>query len=374
MSVFLFMENEKLVESTVFTPEKSHYETINLLEKEDAFLNILKLFSPGTSLRTAVDDMVRAKMGALIVVDKEGLSNAFEGGFRVNCKFSAQRLVELAKMDGAIILSNDLKKIFYANTLLVPSAGIKTKETGTRHKAAERISKQFGAIVIAVSERKNKTTVYWGNEKHVLEKSEEILRRATETLQILEKQKESFNDLLLHLNVLEITNLSNTRDVCEVLQRTEMIKRVSEIVRRCLVELGKEGIIISMRLKELTRDFYREVDMILEDYFGLGSARVEELLESMNFDFLLETSNVSRMIFEDIHDKEISPRGIRILSKTDLLPKDMDTLIGKFGRLDQIFDLGREDLMSVFNNESFINSLIMDLRDLREKILAGKKV
>jgi diadenylate cyclase len=368
------MENEKSVNEVVFTAETQKYDSVKAPEKEDNFLNVLKLFSPGTSLRTAVDDMVRAKMGALIVVECEGIAGGFEGGFRVNCKFSAQRLVELAKMDGAIILSNDMKKIIYANTLLVPSVGIKTKETGTRHKAAERISKQFGAVVIAVSERKNKTTIYWGNEKYVLENSSEILRRATETLQILEKQKESFNDLLLHLNVLEITNLSNTRDVCEILQRAEMMKKISEIVKRCLVELGKEGIIVSMRLKELTRDFNKERDLILEDYFTGDSLRIKNILESMNFDFLLETSNISRMIFEDLHDNPVSPKGFRILSKTGLLEKDINLLLNNFGNLDKIFELGMEDLGSVFKNEGFVGALISDLRNLREKILAGKRV
>ena len=71
---------------------------------------VLKVFSPGTAIRTALDDILRARMGALIVVDKEGLFGIVEGGFRVNCRFSAQRLVELAKMDGAIILSKDFKR------------------------------------------------------------------------------------------------------------------------------------------------------------------------------------------------------------------------------------------------------------------------
>ena len=74
-------------------------------------VGLLKLFSPGTSIRTAIDDLMRARMGALIAIDAEGFFNVVEGGFKVNSKFSPQKLVELAKMDGAIILSRDFKKI-----------------------------------------------------------------------------------------------------------------------------------------------------------------------------------------------------------------------------------------------------------------------
>ena len=343
-------------------------------KKEIDILEVLKIFSPGTAIRTALDDILRARMGALIVVDKEGLSNIIEGGFRVNCRFSAQRLVELAKMDGAIVLSDDLKKIVYANTLLSPSSKILTKETGTRHKAAERTAKQFGTIVIAVSERKNKITLYYGEGGHFLEKTSEILRRAAETLQILEKQKDIFNDLISHLNVLEMTNLTTTRDVCSVLQTMENIRRISENVKRYLIELGKEGIIVSMRLKELTKNLGKEREFLLKDYFRNRYSKADELLKNVNFDFLLETSNIARILFGEIHDQPVSPKGFRILSKTDMLEKDIKILLDTFGSLDRVFDLDKDSLSSLFKNEKLVESIIKDLKNLKEKILVGKSL
>jgi len=342
--------------------------------EESDFLEVLKIFSPGTSMRTALDDMMRARMGALIVVEKEGLSEIVEGGFKVNCDFSSQRLVELAKMDGAIVLSNDLKKIIYANTLLTPRGGIKTNETGTRHKAAERTAKQTDTIVVAVSERKNKITLYSGDEKYVLENTSEILRRAAETLQILEKQKEIFDDLLSHLNILEITNFSTISDVCSVLQRIELIKKTSDIVKRYLVELGKEGVVVSMRLKELTRNLNYEREMILKDYFGSDFPRVDDILKNMNFDFLLETPNISRLLFEELHDKPISPKGFRILSKTNLLEKDVQDLLGNFGTLDRIFYANRESILEVVKSEKLAEGVLRELESLKEKIMTGKKI
>ena len=362
-------EAGKMQEEIIFQSQPAPEE-----KKEMDPLDVLKIFSPGTAIRTALDDILRARMGALIVVEKEGLSEIVEGGFRVNCRFSAQKLVELAKMDGAIILSEDLKKIFYANTLLTPSSKIPTKETGTRHKAAERTAKQFGTIVIAVSERKNKIIIFFKDKGYFLEKTSEILRRAAETLQILEKQKEIFNDLISHLNVLEMTNLTTTRDVCGVLQTMENVRRISENVKRYLIELGKEGTIVSMRLKELTKNLGRERELLLKDYFGQRYSKADELLKNINFDFLLETSNISRILFGDMNDKSVSPKGLRILNKTSLLEKDIKILLNNFGSLDKAFDLDKETLAGIFKNENIINSVVRDLKNLKEKILIGKSL
>lgn len=368
--------NEIVVPVELLNNVSTNDSVEQLSGESDSFelANSLKLFAPGTAIRTALDDLLRANMGALIVLDKEGLLQVIDGGFRVNCKFSAQRLVELAKMDGAIIVSKDMKKILYANTLLVPNARIKTRETGTRHKAAERTSKQFKTLVVAISERKRKITLYCGEERYTLESSSELLRRAMETLQILEKQKEIFNDLLSHLNVLEMNNLVMTSDICNVLQRMEMIKRIADVVKKYLSELGKEGTIISMRLKELTKNFSKDRDMVLRDYFGSKFYRADTMLNEMGFDFLLENSNISRMLFEEIHERLISPKGLRILSRTNLLEKDLKILINHFGTLDKIFDAKREELLDIFRNEDLVDSFSNDLLNLREKILAGKRV
>ena len=343
------------------------------LEKRE-FLEVLKIFSPGTSIRTALDDIMRAQMGALIVLEKDNLQSIMEGGFKINCRFTPQKLVELAKMDGAIILSKDIKKILYANTLMAPSAKVPTQETGTRHKAAERTAKQLGTVAIAVSERRNKITLYFKNESYFLEETSEVLRRAAETLQILEKQVDMLNDLLSHLNILEITNLTTMSDVCSVLQTLEMVRRISEIVRRYLIELGKEGTIVSMRLKELTKNLIKEREKIIEDYFGLRQNEVDKILENVNFDFLLETSNILRILFAELHDRPISPKGTRIIGKTNIFEKDAETIMENFKTLDRVFNLDAESIRPLFKNENLVDSIINEIRNLKEKILMGKKI
>ncbi len=361
------MEKEVIEIEEIAETEKEIYEEKDIQE-------VLKMFAPGTSLRTALDDFLRARMGALIVFENDKTQDIIEKGFWVNCKFSAQKLVELAKMDGAIILSNDAKKILYANTLLAPSLGVSTKETGTRHKAAERTAKQTGTIVVAVSERKNKITLYYKDMKHIMDESSEILRRASETLQVLEKQREMFNDLIFNLNILEINNLVTIDDVSGVFQRIEIIKRISEIVKRYLIELGKEGMIVSMRLKELTRNLNKDEEIILRDYFGSDSRKMLDMLEKMNFDFLLESNNISRMLFEELHDKPISPRGIRILSKTNLLERYIDYFVVNFGTLDKVLSIDEDELSKIFESEDLAKHFLQELDVLKEKIMLGKKI
>ena len=344
------------------------------LVEEKELAEVLKMFAPGTSLRTALDDLLRARMGALILLENEKTADIIEKSFWINAKFSAQKLVELAKMDGAIVLTNDGKKILYANTLLTPSANIPTKETGTRHKAAERSAREKEAVVVAVSERKNKITLYYKDMKHVMGESSEILRRASETLQVLEKQKEMFNDLISNLNILEINNLVTINDVSAVFQRIEIIKGISDIVKRYLIELGKEGMIVSMRLKELTKNLNKDEETIIMDYFGSDYKRIMDMLDKMSFDFLLETSNISRMLFEELHDRPVSPKGIRILGKTNLLEKYINLLVVNFGTLDKIFSADKEELYKIIENEELARHLAQELDAIKEKIMLGKKI
>ena len=342
------------------------------IEKE--FVDVLKMVAPGTSLRIALDDLLNAKMGALIVFDNGNLLDIVEGGFRINSKFSAQKLVELAKMDGGIILSLDAKEILSVNTLLFPDISIHTKETGTRHKAAERTAKHAKTIVIAVSERKNKISLYYGNTSYQLQKSSEVLRRSSETLQILEKQREVFDSLLDNLNSLELRRRSTINDVCLVLQRLEIMKRISDVVERSLIELGKEGMIVRMRLKELMGGLQKEEELILRDYLATDYSSSLDLLGKMDFDFLLEPMNLSRLLFEELHDRNIFPKGIRLLGKTNLLERYVDLLIGNFKNLSEILVASNEQLLEVLEGEAMIAFFREEIYNLREKINLGKGI
>ena len=339
--------------------------------KKLTFLEILSLLSPGKGLRKALDDILNGEMGALIVIDSLVLKEFFEGGFRVNCKFTPQRLAELAKMDGAIILSSDLNKILFANTLLVPDKGILSNETGTRHKAAERIAKQTGTWTIAVSERRHKITLYYEDRKYVLQDSESLIRRATETLNILEKQREIFDDLLTNLNVLEITNLVSVGDICSVLQRIEIITKILNNLRRVLIELGSEGAIVKMRIRELFRDLDEVRERIIIDYFDRSNT-AKRILSGMTFDSLLDISSLADRLFGLSLDSKAFSKGYRLLSKIRLNKEEIILFKDNFKSLAEVLNASDDELNGVFRDSK--DTFKRELNNLREQIMVGKKI
>lgn len=334
-------------------------------------LDILKKISSGTELRNGINDIVNGGMGAIIVVANPKVYEIFLGGFKVNCKFNSKRLFELTKMDGAIILSEDFKKILYANTLLIPDSTLPSSETGIRHQAAERTAKQTGTLVITISQRRGEIIIYYGNHKYVLQPTEDLLRRATETLQILEKQKEIFNELLLNLNVLELTGLVSIGDICKILQRIEMIKKIESIINEYLVELGKDGAILKMRMREIMRGIEKEDDLIMKDYIPYP-LKTKQFFESLNFEEILNLENISIALFHQPLDKETIPKGYRLLDKTSLAKEKIENLAKELGNLKNILDADDETLINAVGVDAELFK--KNISNLREKILVGKMI
>lgn len=359
--------------------EEIKEDLVEAIEKQLTKLNLLKKFSSGTELRNGINDIVSSGMGGLIVISNPKVYDVFQGGFKVNCKFSSKRLVELSKMDGAIILSDDFKKILYANTLLIPDSSLSSFETGIRHQAAERTAKQTNGLVIAVSQRRGEITIYYRNYKYVLQPTEDLLRRATETLQILEKQREIFNEILINLNILELTNLVSIVDVCKILQRIEMIKKMAKIINEYIIELGKDGIILRMRMREIIRGVEKEDDLIIKDYIQ-NPSKVKQFFDNLNFEEILDLNNIALNLFNESLDKkidesfnkEIVPKGYRILDKTSLTRDEAENLVKESDNLDSILNADTDILTKIIgvNSENFKK----EMSNLREQILMGKGV
>src|SRR5207249_7909238 len=134
-----------------------------------AMMEALSAVAPGTPLRDGLDRILQANMGALIVVgDGPEVLNICSGGFLLDAEFTPQRLSELAKMDGAIILAPDASRIARANVHLVPNPNVPTSETGTRHRTAERVARSIDVPVVSVSEDQQVIAVYVDDQKHPL--------------------------------------------------------------------------------------------------------------------------------------------------------------------------------------------------------------
>ena len=230
-------------------------------------VDILKMVAPGTQIREGIENILNAKTGGLIVIgDGKEVLNILDGGFYVNVEFTPARLYELAKMDGAIILSEDLKQILYANAQLLPEKSITTNETGTRHRTAERVAKQTGKTVISISQRRGIITIYQKDFKYVLQDTSKVLAKTNQALQTVEKYQQVFSEKINILNEYEFNDIVTLINVVETIQRAEMLMRVADEVQKSIYELGTEGRLLKMQLDELTNGVEDEEKLIIKDY------------------------------------------------------------------------------------------------------------
>ena len=236
--------------------------------KDENITSVLKLIAPGTPIRDGLENILRAKTGALLLItdNSEILKEIVDGGFTINEEYTSSKLYELAKMDGAIVLSGDMKRILYANAQLIPSHEIITTETGTRHRTAERTAKQTGELVISISQRRNIITVFKGTDRYVLEDTEVVLNKANQAIQTLEKYKKVFDNKLNILNEYEFNDIVTLQNVILAIQRAEMVMRIVDEIQRQIYELGNDGRLVKMQLEELIGGLEKEEKLIIKDY------------------------------------------------------------------------------------------------------------
>ncbi|EOD00638.1 DNA integrity scanning diadenylate cyclase DisA [Caldisalinibacter kiritimatiensis] len=353
--------------------------------KNDDIYESIKIVAPGTPLREGLENIVRAKTGALIVVgDSEEVMNIVDGGFHINSEFSPAYLYELAKMDGAIILNHDSKRILYANTQLVPDPIVTSAETGIRHRTAERVAKQTGELVISISQRRNIITLYKGYSKYVIKDVSEILSKANQAIQTLEKYKSVLDQAMTNLSALEFEDLVTVYDVVTVLQRTEMVMRIVKEIEKYILELGNEGRLISMQLDELTGNVEEDGKNVVRDYYvqkeDTNYDDVVKKLRKLSQEDLLDLTNIARVLgYEgglNALDEGVSPKGYRILSKIPRLPLNvLENVIDMFGSLQEILKASISDLDAVEGiGEIRARSIKEGLRRFQEQSLLDRHI
>lgn len=325
--------------------------------QQEVMNQLLQLVAPGTPFREGLENVLRAKTGALIVVGySPEVMEVVDGGFSINCDFSSNYLYELAKMDGAIIMSEDMKRILYANTQLIPNSSIPSIETGIRHRTAERVAKQTGKLVVSISQRRNIITLYQGNLRYSLKDMGVILTKANQAIQTLEKYKAVLSQSFTNLSALEFEELVTLQEVAHVIQRVEMVLRIKMEINRYVNELGTEGRLISMQMDELVGGVEEDAWFLLKDYTKDNSEeKIREIragLKKLSSEELLDASPIVRLIgysqTNNMADESVSPRGYRLLNKIPRLPlMIMNNLVERFNRLPHILMATIEELDEV---------------------------
>lgn len=350
------------------------------LEKDKDIKTILKIMAPGTPLREGLENILRAKTGALIMLsDNEFNSKIIDGGFTINAEYNPAYIYELAKMDGAIVISSDLKKIISANTQLMPDSSIPTFETGTRHRTANRVAKQTGAIVIAISQRRHIITVYKDDIKYVLKDSSVILGKANQAIQTLEKYVSELERVTNNLNLLEFQDVSTLFDVLTVIQRTEMVMRIVAEVERYICELGNEGRLISMQLAELVKCIEQDGILLIRDYCqsNIDYNDVYRGIQEMSSEELLDLESICKQLgYSGIPfiDTLISPRGYRIINKIPRIPSSViENLVRNFKELKAVLEASYDQLDKVEGiGEARARAIKNGLRRIKERVMLDK--
>lgn len=323
---------------------------------QEQFRKSLQILAPGTLFRVGIENILLANSGGLIVVgDSPELMAIVSGGFQINAEFTPERLYELAKMDGAIITSHDAGKILIANAQLDPDPHIHSNETGIRHRTAERVARQTGKLVVAISQRRKVITLYQGNIVFRLRDLPSILVKANQALQTLEKYRNVMLKELQHLGGVEFEDMVTVSEVCEVLKRSIKVLRIANEIEHYIAELGSEGRLVKMQLDEMIANVEEEALLIIQDYSNTAEKNPRELLAAMMRSFEEDVSDVvfiARLLSlgtATSHlDQMVSPRGYRMLQKLPRIPTSIiDNLVERFGLLAHILRASIEELDEV---------------------------
>lgn len=317
-------------------------------DRHEKLIEVIEQVAPGSVFREAIDRILNTGTGALIVVGMlTDLRSIMSGGFNINCEFTAPRLFELAKMDGAVVLSKDLKSISWANVHLVPDPAIPTHEAGTRHRTAERVARGYrNAYVIAISEKMNTVSIYVEDEHFTLESIPLVLAKADQALQTLSRYRARLDKEYGHLNTLEIEDMVTLSDVVRVIQRNEMVARIADEIKFHASELGKDGRLVSLQLNELMAGVKRLGRLLIGDYYLQRKDRslddVADDLGRLGGDELMEENMVAKALgyrsSMELMNKLVRPRGYRVLSMiTPRLPVPVvDNVVARFDNLKNI--------------------------------------
>jgi len=313
--------------------------------------------APGKPLREGLDRILQGKMGGLIVVgDGPDVLSICSGGFLLDAEFTPQRLYELAKMDGALILAADASRIARANVHLVPNPNVPTAETGTRHRTAERVARSVDVPVVSVSEALSVISVYRNDRKHPLEPTARLLDRSNQALQTLERYKNRLDTVSGNLSALEVEDLVAVRDVVTFLQRAEMVRRISEEIDGQILELGVDGRLVRLQLEELMGGVEDDRRLVIQDYFQDRPQwrldQADRALRDLGTESLLSLEEVAAVVHLPTEsqglDASVQPRGYRLLHRIPRLPDGVhEAVVECFGNLQKIMRATIDELDDV---------------------------
>ena len=332
--------------------------------------DLLKLIAPGTPIRDGLENILRAKTGALLLItdNNDVIKEIVDGGFYINEEYTSSKLYELAKMDGAIVLSGDLKRI---------------RETGTRHRTAERTAKQTGELVISISQRRNIITIFKGDFRYILEDTNAVLNKANQGIQTLERYRKVFDNRLSILNEYEFNDIVTLKNVIDVIQRAERVRRIADEIKNQIYELGVDGRLVSMQLQELMGGLEKEEELIIKDYIVASKStrkkkipeNVIEELSKIQYEEMTRENTIAKLLgyetFDNYDEVGVYTRGYRILNKIPRMPSNIvENLVSSFKSFQHVLAADIESLDEVDGiGEVRARTIRQSLRRMQEQFM-----
>lgn len=306
----------------------------------------IKQTAPGTALRHALDMIISGHLGALICIgDTDNVIAAGDDGFRLDISFTAHRLFELSKMDGAIVVDKDITQILRANYHLNPDPSLPTSETGMRHRTAARMSLLTEALVISVSERRQVVTLYVDGRGYRMRTVPELMTSVNQLLVSMQNTRQQLDRSLLRLTTLELDNYVTLADIAEALYLFEVLMTEAEELDRVITQLGRDGRTIQMQRDEFMGNMDDEYTLMIRDYARDSSEEsalaVRRALHMTSNQLLRSPRRVGALLgYEGMgEDSTITPLGLRTLSSVSVVRKGMaDKIVDEYGSLSQLMD------------------------------------
>ncbi len=302
--------------------------------------------APGTAVRRALDMIIAGHLGALICVgDTDAVLAAGNDGFPLNISFTANRLFELSKMDGAIVVDRDLTQILRANFHLNPDPSLPTSETGMRHRTAARMSLLTRALVISVSERRQVVHLYVGGRVHQIRPVAELMTNASQLITTLQTTRQSLDRALLRLTTLELDNYVTLADVATILNYFETLMTAADEIDRIVDQLGTEGRTVEMQREQLVGDMESEYLLMIRDYARDSSEEnaeaIRAVLRAADPGQWRAPKRVAKALgYEDLREDSVMvPLGLRTLNRVSVVREGMaDKIVDEYGNLRELMD------------------------------------
>ena len=349
-----------------------------LPERSDNYFDhIIKMVASGTPLREGMDLIINAQNGAIICIgDTDAILSIGDGGFKIDTKFSPQRLFELSKMDGAIVITEDLKRIVCANLHLNPDPGIFTRETGMRHRSAARTSAQTMSTVIAISKRRIQTTLYHRGEALTLDSDQILLSKGNQGLLALQNLRNTLERASMRLSFLELDDIVTVVDITTLLATYCRLLTIAAQTERFINFLGSNSGLLRHQLEEIMSDMVDSFLLVIRDYAENSDPDQARVIARALLELSPDESDPQKIMSLLGHTKlfvsedHVSPRGFRTISRISMLDEvAVSRIIEEYGSLSAIVSDSKDGFNRLENlGVDNIRAIAMSFMQLRSTL------